>query len=224
MAMLRDNDLSLEFIFKEVDECLWLKYEVYFRWKDQYVFRDGLLKRSPSGWAGRSEGALCANEYDGDSFLPVLEKAIDALEPVCWEPTEPNMMIAFYPDQRFPFIPDREKEIYFADHILKQSEKRRKRKAANNGRLPDDVVTTIVYVDAYNLKGCSPYYGTGFTMILAPTRENLAKFYQELKCEYEKFVIEEKLEERLAERRMAEQAIFCAVENETNSDGNGEDR
>lgn len=40
MAILHDNNLSFEFIFKEFDECLWLKYEIYFRWNDQYVFRD----------------------------------------------------------------------------------------------------------------------------------------------------------------------------------------
>lgn len=200
MATLRDNGLSFEFVFKEVDDSLWVKYELFFRWENQYVFRDDLLKRSPLGWAGRSEGALCANEYDGDSFLPVLEEAIDAIAPICWEPTEPDMMIAFYPDQYFPFIPDRRKEIYAAEHILKKRDERRKRKEANNGRLPDDVVTMVVYTDAYNFKDCSPYYGTGFAMVLSPTRVDLAIFLESLKREYDDFVIRERLAERIAER------------------------
>lgn len=199
MAILHDNGLSLEFVFKEVDGCLWLRYEIYFKWDEEYVFRDELLKRSPAGWADRSEGALCANEYDGDSFLPVLKMAIDAVEPVCWEPTEPDILIAFYPDQTFPMIPDR-KKVAYADHILKQREERRRRKIANNGRLPDDVITMIVYVDAYNFRGCSPYYGTGFAMMLAPTREQLAGFHRQLKREYEEFVVRERLAERIAER------------------------
>jgi hypothetical protein len=200
MAILRDNSLSLEVIFKEVDDCLWLKYEVYFRWDEQYVFRDALLKRSPQGWAGRSEGALCANESGGDTFLPVLEMAIDTAEPICWKPTEPDIMIAFYPVQHFPFIADHKKEIYVADHILNQRDERRQLKAAHNGQQPDDVVTMIVYVDAYNFKDCSPYYGTGFAMVLSPTRSGLARFHQELKREYEAFVIREQLAERIAER------------------------
>lgn len=80
MAILRDKGLSLEIIFKELDDCLWLKYEIYFRWDDKHIFRDELLKRSPAGWAGRSKGALCANEYDGDSFLPILEEAIGSID------------------------------------------------------------------------------------------------------------------------------------------------
>lgn len=189
MATLHCNDLAVEFIFKEVDDCLWLKYEIYFRWQDQYVMRDDLLKRSPEGWAQRSEGALCANEHGGDTFLPVLEKAIDALEPICWVPTEPDIMIAFYPDQYFPFITGHDK-----------AEDRQQRKAANDGRLPDDVVTTVIYADAYNLKGCSAYYGSGLAIVLAPTRAELAAFYQELAREYEAFVVREQLEKRTAEQ------------------------
>lgn len=199
MASLRYKELAVEFTFKEVDDCLWLKYEIYFRWQDQYIFRDDLLKRSPEGWAGRSEGALCANEHGGDSFLNVLEKAIDALEPICWVPTEPDIMIAFYPDQYFPFITNHHK-AWVADDVLKEQEERRQRKAARNSRLPDDVITTIIYIDAYNLKGCSPYYGAGLAMVLAPTRSELTTFYQELAREHEAFVVREHLEERIAEQ------------------------
>jgi len=92
MAVLSESGLSFGFTFKELDDCLWVRYEFFFRWKDEYVFRDELLKRSPAGWSGRSEGALLANESDEDSFLPVLKQAVDATEPVCWEPIEPDVM------------------------------------------------------------------------------------------------------------------------------------
>jgi hypothetical protein len=36
-----------------------------------------------------------ANEYHEDSFLPILENAPDASEPLYWEPSEPNIKIAF---------------------------------------------------------------------------------------------------------------------------------
>lgn len=199
MAVLRDSGLSFEFVFKTVDECLWLKYEMFFRWDDQYVFRNDLLKRRPAGWADRSEGALMANEFDGDSFLPVLERTLTAKEPLWWEPTEPDVLIAFYPDQRFPMIPDT-RPVGYADRILRQMEERRSRKEACGGILPDDPVTMIVYVDAYNFRGCSPYYGSGFAMVMTPSREQLGEFHRALKREYDAFVVRERLHERLAER------------------------
>ena len=204
MAILRDDQLSLEFVFKEVDDCLWLQYELYFRWDDHDVFHDELLKRSPIGWAGRTKNALMANEHQEDSFLPILEKAVDALEPLCWEPSEPDIKIAFYPEQSFPFIPNRYKEIYVSDYCLRQREERRLRKARNNGRLPDDVITMIVFADSYNFKDCGVYCGSGFGMFLSPTRAQLSTFYTELKCEYDAFVAKENLAERLAAAHEAE--------------------
>ena len=199
MAVLKDGSLSFEFRFKELDECLWVKYEFFFRWQNESVFRDELLKRSPEGWAGRSEGALLANEDSEDSFLPVLREAVEATGPICWEPVEPDILIAFYPDQKFPLIPGWQQGAY-ADHVLKEMEERQRRKEAHNGRLPDDIITMIVFVDAYNFRGASPYYGAGFAMIMRPTRAQLAEFCKQLEKEYEEFKVRERLVERLAAR------------------------
>ena len=91
-------------------------------------------------------------------------------------------------------------EIYVAEHIQRKREERRRRKEANGGRLPDDIISMVVFTDAYNFCGCSSYYGAGFAAVLAPTRAELATFYQGLKREYEDFVIRERLIQRLEER------------------------
>lgn len=198
MAILQTDSLSFEFVFKNVDANLWIQYEFYFRWDTHAVFRDDLLKRTPIGWAGRSEGALKANEYQEDSFLPILEKARDASEPLYWEPSEPDIKIAFYPEQFFPFIPNQSTEVFVSDYVKRQREERQQRKARHHGRLPDDLITMIVFVDAYNFKDCGMYCEAGFGLFLRPTRAQLAHFYTELKSEYDAFVVKEHLAERLA--------------------------
>ncbi len=199
MAILNNGELSFEFVFKELDDCLWVQYEFWFRWRNEYVFRDDLLKRWPETWAGRSEGALRANESDDDTFVRVLERAIESTSPVCWQPMEPDVIIAFYPDQDFPFIPNRWHEIYTPE-AQKAHDERLQRREQQGGKLPDDIITMVVFVDAYNFKGCAPYYGAGFALILTPTREQLATFCRDLKAEYGEFAKRERIEARLAER------------------------
>ncbi len=67
--------------------------------------------------------------------------------------------------------------------------------------LPDDLITMIVFVDAYNFKDCGMYCNAGFGIFLRPTHVQLAHFYTALKSEYNTFVVKE----HLAERRAAAQ-------------------
>lgn len=210
MATLRDDNLSFDFRFAELDECLWVQYEFYFRWKNEPVFRDELLKRSPAGWADRPPGALLANEFDGDSFLPKLKKAIMGTEPVCWQPTEPDVTIAFFPGMQFPFIPGWRNPAGWDEGTPAAREGRQRRKAARKGLLPDDRFTMIVFVDSYNWPGSS-YSNTGFALHMTPTRKELATFYYALKNEYDEFVVRENLEERIRERN---QSLMDELEDE----------
>lgn len=200
MAILKNWDLSFEFIFRELDECLWVQYEIYFRWQGESIVRDDLLKRSPSGWAGRAEGSFRANEYDGDSFLPVLERVLETNQAEYWKPTEPDVIIGLYPDRYFPLIPSKNKIVYEAECVKGERIKREERKKENNGRLPDDTITMIVMIDSYNWQGCGAYEGQGPALILAPSRETMESFRDELQAEWKAFKRDQRLEERLKER------------------------
>jgi len=46
MAILEQWNLSFEFVFRELDDALWVQYEFYFRWKGDSIIRDDILKRS----------------------------------------------------------------------------------------------------------------------------------------------------------------------------------
>ena len=199
MAVLEQWDLSLEFRFKELDECLWVQYEVYFKWRGQSVFRNDLLKRSPIGWANRSEGALKANDYHEDYFLVVLKKVLEENVRAYWQPTEPDIMVGFFPDEDYPFFPPPPKAIYTADHVIEARSRRKEEKERSGGKLPDDTISMVVYVDAYNWGGCGAYQDQGFCLCMRPQRSALEKFYRTLSREWEAFKVRERLVERVAE-------------------------
>lgn len=190
MATLCNGDLSFEFVFKELDASLWVQYEIYFRWQGKPVFRNDILKRTPPGWSEWPMGALRANDAEIDTFVPTLQAAINAVKPAVWSPVEPDIMIAFYPNRCFPFVPVDADEGPKEPLWIREPDDR---------RLPDDIITMIAFTDAYNFKGCSPYYGSGFAMILTPTRKELSLFYESVKQEYDAFAIRERLVERNAE-------------------------
>jgi len=199
MAILKQWDLSFEFIFRELDEELWVKYEMYFRWDNESIIRDDILKRSPIGWASRSPFALRANEHQGDSLLPVLDAVLDTNEPDYWQPIEPDVVIGFYPEMEFPLLPSKRHVFYVADHIKAARELRLKRKADNKGKLPDDKITLMVMVDSYNWQGCGAYQGQGIALVMSPTREKLELFRDDLRREWDIFRKEQRLDERIEE-------------------------
>ena len=57
----------------------------------------------------------------------------------------------------------------------------------------------IVFVDAYNWQGAKSYQGQGFCLCMCPTFQELGSFYRDLKCEWEAFIVDQKLQERLRE-------------------------
>lgn len=199
MAVLKKWDLSFEVVFRELDECLWVQYEIYFRWQGEPIFRDELLKRSPSGWVDRPKGALKANEHHGDSLIAVLEKVLDCNEFDYWQPIEPDIVVGFYPDAYFPFMPSHSKIIYEAEHVKTEALAREKQKRENGGKLPDDTITMVAMVDSYNFKDCVAYEGQGPAFIMTPSRENLEQFLSDLKAEWKLFEVEQRLEERIKE-------------------------
>lgn len=200
MAIIKESDLSFEFNFCTLDDALWVQYELFFRWKNENLIRDDILKRSPSAWSGRSNGAFLANEFDRDSFLPVLNEVLASNESNYWVPTEPDVVIAFFPDFAIPFLPSTAKMIYEADSAKASRERQERRKKQNEGKLPDDNITMVAMVDCYNFKGCKAYEGQGPALVLTTTRRKWEKFRDELESEWQRFKIEQRLEERLGQQ------------------------
>lgn len=201
MAILTHNDLSFEFCFKELDDCLWIQYEIYFKWKGEPVFRDELLKTRKGSWEKRSHGALKANDCEEDYFLAVLNKVLEDNVRAHWVPTDPAVVVGFYPDEPYPFYPSPPKLLYAADHVIEEALERDELKAESGGKLPDDIISMVVFIDVHNWNGAIGYHDQGFCLCMLPHRWELEKFYTDLCEEWEQFKIRERYDERIEEDR-----------------------
>jgi len=197
MARLTSGDLSFDFRYAGF-EYGWVQYEFYFRWKNEHIARDSLLKRWGEYWGRRPEGAFLANEYEEDGLLPLLKKVLDEDKADYWEPMEPDIIVAVYPEAYFPFLPSRHKLIYESDENKAKREERENLER-EKWKLPDDSYTVIIFIDAYNFREADAYYGQGLSLYLIVTRRDLEEFAEALESEYiefkQKFKVEEWLEQ-----------------------------
>lgn len=199
MAVLKEGKLSLEIVFRRLDDALWVHYEIFFRWNNEPVLRDDLLKRDPQYWSKRSPGALLAEEHERDTLLPVIDKVLGDNEADYWVPAEPDVVVAFFPDFSVPFLPSGATLVYESEKHKGERRQRESSKEKNRGKLPSDPVTVLAMADCNNLKGCHTYEGHGPALVLTTTRAKLKRFRNQLAAEWGSFKVAQKLEERIAQ-------------------------
>lgn len=177
MAKLQSGDLNLEIVFNSFEDE-WVAYEIKFSWKDDIIVNDNILKRDSDWSCKRRHGTFMANDYEKDHLIDVMRKVLDTNEPDYWEPVEPDVLIAIYPEMFFPFV--KSHWILIEDGELKQIEKEKQEK----GKSPDDLFTIITFFDTFNFKNCGAYSGQGISMHMIVKRKYLEKFVTELETEY----------------------------------------
>ncbi len=185
MAILRSGDLSFDFRYTGFEHG-WVQYQFYFLWKNEPIIQDGVLKRWSEYWNRRPESAFLANEDEKDGFLPFIRKVLSDDKANYWEPIEPDIVVAIYPEEYFPFLPSHWKLVRESDDFKAKREARKKLKE-EKGQLPDDSFTFIVFVDAYNFKDADAYYGQGLALHMIVERQDLKKFGNDLEAEYQEF-------------------------------------
>ncbi len=184
MAKLTSNRLTLEISFREFDKAGWVQYEVLFLWENEPLINDALLKRHNEHWSARSFGAFKANQYRQDDLITTIEKVLETNEPDYWEPLDPDVIIAIYPDTFFPMLKSHYRLVRESDE---SSSRRELRKQKAKDKLPDDPMAMIVFVDTYNLKNADSYSSEGLALIVSPTRQELETFCMQLRQEYSEF-------------------------------------
>ncbi len=181
MAVLQSENLSFDFRYTGFEDG-WVQYQFFFLWKGEPVIRDEALKR----WSGRQESAFLANSDGRDGFLPFLKELLESDEAEYWEPIEPDIIVAIYPDRYFPFLKSHLTLIFESEDSRKESETRRALKK-EKGKLPDDSYTFIALADAHNFRGANAYYGQGLSLQMIVTRQDLEAFADDLDREYAEF-------------------------------------
>lgn len=93
MALLKSELLSLEINFVGF-EYGWLQYEIYFRWENEPIINDNLLKRDGEYWGSRKTGSFLANEDEKDRLIDTISKVLQTNESQYWEPIDPDIIVA----------------------------------------------------------------------------------------------------------------------------------
>ena len=193
MALLKSELLSLEINFVGF-EYGWVQYEIYFRWENEPIINDNLLKRDGEYWGSRKIGSFLANEDEKDRLIDTISKVLQTNESQYWEPIDPDIIVAIYPEMYFPFQRSHYTLIHESEDYKKKRGEREKLKK-ELGSLPDDSFTIIVFIDAYNFKNSDAYYGEGISLHLIVDRVTLENFNSELSREYSEFKEKYKVDE-----------------------------
>lgn len=185
MATISSEDLSFEFNYSNF-EGGWIRYQFYFRWRGDNIINESVLKKEGDYWGNRGDGAFLAEEYEVDGLTRLLKKVLEKNQADYWESLDPDILVAVYPDQFFPFLPSHYQLVRESDEHKAEREARENLKR-EQGNLPDDLFTMIVSVDAYNLKHAVTYYGSGLSLQMVVSREELEVFLNGLETEYQAF-------------------------------------
>jgi hypothetical protein len=181
MAKLSSHSLTLEIRYKNFLSGD-VQYEIGFLWENQSIVNDTLLKRWSDYWSSRSNGYFLACEYERDTLIDTIEKALETDEPRSWEPYEPDIVLAIYPKKHFPFLIRRRYDFWEDDEEVKN-----KNEKTNGERAADDWFTVIAFVDAYNFQNCKAYCDSGIALHLLVERKDVEAFCGQLRDEYAEF-------------------------------------
>ncbi len=178
MAKLQSGDLILEIKFNSFEPD-WIAYEVKFSWKDDVIVNDNILKRTGEYWGKRSYGTFLANDYDYDRLIGTIKKVLNTGEADYWEPVEPDIVMAIYPDTYFPFMKSHWAVVYEKDGKQEEIE-------PEKGKC----FTVITFIDSYNFKDSGAYSEKGISLHLVVKRDALENFVTELETEYKNLKLE----------------------------------
>lgn len=170
MAKLQSGHLTLGIKFNRLEEE-WVAYEFSFLWKDEPIINDDIFKKG-RWWDKRRHGTFMANDYEKDYLIETIKNVLTTNKCDYWEPIEPDVKVAIYPDNYFPFL----KEKFIAVDMTDTNR--------------EEWFTVMVFMDTYNFKDCLSYSSEGVSLNLIIRRKDLEKFVTELEAEYNNFVKE----------------------------------
>jgi hypothetical protein len=141
----------------------------------------------------------------GENLIAMLQWALKNNQATYWEPIEPDVTLAIYPDDVFPLGPAHRKivrvddpfeqpgpelapnemTLWTSEEADEEDAKYLAKKEALGGKHPDDPVCLILSISDYVFGG-GAYSHSGPAMILHPSRREVSAFVRALKREFRK--------------------------------------
>lgn len=174
MAKLQSDDLTLEIKFNSF-ENEWVNYEIKFYWKGDVIINDNILKRDGEWWCKRNYGTFLADDYEKDHLIKTIRQILETNKADYWEPLEPDVKIAVYPKEFFPFLKSHWTLIDNDEEEQIENEAQEK---------CEDLFTVIIFIDSYSFKDSESYSGEGISLHMVVRRKDLEKFVADLEIEY----------------------------------------
>ncbi len=160
MAKIISGKFEFEIIITDyVTECIY--YEFFFRWENNHIINDAILKRASSYWKSRNISGILANDDKIEFLINSLNQVIFENKIIEWLPLEPDVSIKVEPIENNIDL-----------DILKYE------KNTNN------FYKMTIFVDTYNFKNQLAYSGAGLSFIIYVTLNDLKKFVTDLENEY----------------------------------------
>jgi hypothetical protein len=184
MAILSIGNLSLEIAYRWFDAG-WVKYDIWCRWRGVPVFNPAILGNMAPQSADRA-GVIEAMDYEICGLLPMLQKALEAKQSDVWYPLHPDVAVAVYMNGLSPMLPE---ELEASRLGAKARRRPENISPVENdpGYSRNHCIELLVFVDAFNFRHAEAYCGDGVCFLLGPTRDQLQKFYEDLRSEYAEF-------------------------------------
>lgn len=177
MAILSSGTIKFEFQYSRKGHY-WIDHRVRVTKNDSPLIADHVLK----DYSDDYPEIILSDEFETDSFIPFLKKVTDKNQADYWEPEDPNIIVALYPDMYFPFLKPHGEVIYESEQLIAQREARQKLKKEKE-KLHDDTFTMIIFFDEFNFKDVSLYSSQGISFHLIVTRLMLERFISDLEEE-----------------------------------------
>jgi hypothetical protein len=132
MAVLESGNLRFDFQFAEFDGG-YITYHISLLWQGESVMNDKVFKRGNEYWDKRPVGGFLADEYREDYFVPFLRKILEDNTADYWESLDPDVTVAIYPDEYFPFL---------KSHWVRVQESEQQEREARLQRKKDPMIPT----------------------------------------------------------------------------------
>jgi len=160
MAKIISGKFEFEIIITDyVTDCIY--YEFFFRWENNHIINDAILKRGSTYWKSRNKSGILTNDDKIEFLINSLNQVIYETKIIEWLPLEPDVSIKV---ERI----ENNKDL----DILKYE------------KIPNDFYKMTIFVDTYNFKNQLAYSGAGLSFIIYVTRNDLEKFVTGLENEY----------------------------------------
>jgi len=184
MATISEDLMTVKIDYADRIGAEWIEYRLLIQWDDAPVLNDAILKRNAWDREDLSWGMIRVFDDMPCRLLAVLDAVSRTGQPACWEPHDQDIVLAVYPDRRFPFREGLPPFSPASQGMAADPEAEETTTAAQDVAEYD----LVLFLDSDLLQRRIGYGGPHVGIRLSVSCHDLAAFQRALRAEYARFV------------------------------------